>query len=367
MAGAYRMSFANQLALAIAPSPGHKTYRIGELFAGAGGMTLGAHNAKLNGHGFVHVWVNDRDADACKTLENNIPMPEGGVMCGDVKDLDFGDLADIDGLAFGFPCNDFSAIRERRGISGQHGGLYIWGVRVLKAKQPAFFVAENVSGIKSSGDSKDFGIILSSLRKAGYVIFPHTYRLEEYGVPQARHRLFVVGFRKDLGIDSFEHPAPTHLDNFKTAKEALSDIPNDAPNNERTNQSENVVERLKHIKPGENAFTATLPNHLKLNLKSGATISQSYRRLKPDAPGYTVTGSGGGGTHLYHWEENRALTNRERARLQTFPDSFAFEGGKESVRKQIGMAVPPKGAEVVYCAVLNTLIENDIPAYELTI
>ncbi len=357
------MSLAIQLSLA--PLWNCKTYRIGELFSGAGGMTLGAHNAKDNGHGFVHVWANDKDTDACHTLKQNIPMPEDGVICGDVKDLDFENLADIDGLAFGFPCNDFSVVGDRQGISGQHGGLYIWGVRLLKVKQPAFFVAENVSGIKSSGNSSDFGIILSALRNAGYVIFPHTYRFEEYGVPQARHRVFVVGFRKDLGIDTFSHPAPTHVENFVTVKEALSNIPNNAANNELTNQSKHVVDRLKHIKPGENAFTADLPDHLKLNLKSNATISQIYRRLKPDSPSYTVTGSGGGGTHIYHWEEHRALTNRERARLQTFPDCFIFEGGKESVRKQIGMSVPPKGAEVVFRAVLNTLIEHDVPAHGL--
>ncbi len=120
------------------------------------------------------------------------------------------------------------------------------------------------------------------------------------------------------------------------------------------------IKRLEHIKPGENAFTATLPNHLKLQMKSGATISQIYKRLHPDKPSYTVTGSGGGGTHLYHWDEPRALTNRERARLQTFPDDFRFFGGKESVRKQIGMAVPPVGAEVIFRAIINTLILHNV-------
>lgn len=95
-------------------------------------------------------------------------------------------------------------------------------------------------------------------------------------------------------------------------------------------------------------------------MKSGATISQIYKRLVANKPSYTVTGSGGGGTHIYHWEEPRALTNRERARLQSFPDSFNFLGGKESVRKQIGMAVPPKGAEVVFKAVLKTLLRNNV-------
>ena len=92
---------------------------------------------------------------------------------------------------------------------------------------------------------------------------------------------------------------------------------------------------------------------MKLNV-TGAKISQIYKRLDPDKPAYTVTGSGGGGTHIYHWKENRVLTNRERARLQTFRDDFIFEGSKESVRKQIGMAVPCKGAQIIFEAVLKT-------------
>ena len=120
-----------------------------------------------------------------------------------------------------------------------------------------------------------------------------------------------------------------------------------------TKQSKTVVERLKYIKPGENAFTADLPQHLQLNIR-GAKISQIYKRLEPNKPAYTVTGSGGGGTHVYHWLEPRALTNRERARLQTFPDDFIFCGSKESVRKQIGMAVPVSGAKIIFEAVLKS-------------
>ncbi|MBR0222017.1 MAG: DNA cytosine methyltransferase, partial [Synergistaceae bacterium] len=108
-----------------------------------------------------------------------------------------------------------------------------------------------------------------------------------------------------------------------------------------------------YIKPGENAFTADLPEELQLNVK-GVKISQIYRRLDPDKPAYTVTGSGGGGTHVYHWSEPRALTNRERARLQTFPDDYIFKGSKESVRRQIGMAVPCRGAKIIFEAVLNS-------------
>ena len=130
-------------------------------------------------------------------------------------------------------------------------------------------------------------------------------------------------------------------------------IPSTAKNQELTRQSRQVIERLSYIKPGENAWTANLPNHLKLNVK-GAKMSMIYKRLDPSKPSYTITGGGGGGTHVYHWKENRALTNRERARIQTFPDNFEFIGSKESVRKQIGMAVPVTGAKIILEAILKT-------------
>ena len=119
---------------------------------------------------------------------------------------------------------------------------------------------------------------------------------------------------------------------------------------------------MKYIKPGENAFTANLPEELQI--KTRTKISQIYKRLDPDKPSYTITGSGGGGTHVYHWSENRALTNRERARIQTFPDDFVFEGSKESVRKQIGMAVPAQGAKIIFEAVLKTFAGVEYPSAE---
>lgn len=116
-----------------------------------------------------------------------------------------------------------------------------------------------------------------------------------------------------------------------------------------------AAERLSHIAAGDNIWSVndSLPPRLKLNVK-GAKISSIYRRLHPDRPAHTIVASGGGGTHSYHWEQNRALTNRERARLQSFPDDFVFAGGRESVRKQIGMAVPPTGAAHILQAVLST-------------
>ena len=342
---------------AVATIPAARTYKIGELFAGAGGMALGAQRAKIKGSGFVHVWATDKDEDACQTFKRNFSIDDDRIICSPVEKLDFNKLPLIDGLAFGFPCNDFSVVGDRDGISGRYGGLYRWGVKGLKILRPSFFVAENVGGLASSGGKRDLKLILSAFEEEGYDIFPKMYHFEEYGVPQTRHRLIIVGLRKDLNL-TFTHPK--YKGKPVTCSEALAKIPPDAPNHKFTKQSEKVVERLKHIKPGENAFTANLPEQLKLKLRSGATISQIYKRLKPDAPSYTVTGSGGGGTHVYHWKEHRALTNRERARLQTFPDSFVFIGGKESVRKQIGMAVPPKGGKIIFRAVLQTLLNNDI-------
>lgn len=270
-----------------------------------------------------------------------------------MRQFDSSVLAPINAFAFGFPCNDFSSIGEQKGMNGTFGPLYSYGIRVLETHKPLWFLAENVSGLSSANDGNAFQTVLIAMRKAGYRLYPNLYKFETYGVPQARHRIIIVGIRDDLNYE-FKIPSNEGFDTI-TCKQAIENPPIavDALNNELTRQSPIVVERLGYIKPGQNVFTADMPDHLRLKVK-GATISQIYKRLDPDKPAYTVTASGGGGTHMYHWSENRALTNRERARLQTFPDDYYFVGSKDSVRKQIGMAVSPMGAKIIFEAILKT-------------
>ncbi len=337
----------------------HKTFKLGELFCGPGGLACGAKQAIVDGCdiSIEHQWSTDYDLDTCKTYIRNIcPDRPESVVCHDIRTLDLAklkSLGDIDGLAFGFPCNDFSVVGEQKGFDGVFGPLYTYGIKVLKEFRPLWFLAENVGGLKSANGGKAIDTIFEAMRNTGYRIYPNLYKFEDYGVPQTRHRIIIVGIRNDLPYE-FRIPSPSNCIP-KTCKDSICNPPisPNAANNEFTKQSDIVVERLKCIKPGENAFTANLPEHLKLNVK-GAMISQIYKRLDPNKPSYTVTGSGGGGTHIYHWSENRALTNRERARLQTFPDDYVFEGSKESVRKQIGMAVPCDGARVIFEAIIKT-------------
>lgn len=340
---------------------GARPYRLGEFFCGPGGLACGAMSARVENPLFriEHAWANDYDQDTCDTYAENICRGESeSVICHDVRTLDIGDprMKAIDGFAFGFPCNDFSVVGEQKGFNGKFGPLFQYGVNILEKFRPMWFLAENVGGLATANEGSAFKVILGKLAAAGYRIYPHLYRFEDYGVPQARHRIIIVGLRNDLPGE-FRPPSPDILaTRHKTCRQAMENppIPEWAGNNDKTAQHPRVVERLSYIKPGENAFTATLPAHLQLNVR-GAKISQIYKRLDPDKPAYTVTGSGGGGTHIYHYSELRALTNRERARLQTFPDRFLFRGSKESVRKQIGMAVPPRGAQIIFEALLRTL------------
>ena len=344
-----------------------KEFRLGELFCGPGGLAYGAMTAENDRYRIIHQWANDYDEDTCNTYRRNIcPSSPDSVICGDVRKLDIDTLGPIDALAFGFPCNDFSVVGEQKGFDGTYGPLYSYGVKVLHKYKPLWFLAENVGGLQSANEGKAFEVIKRDMIAAGYRIYPNLYKFENYGVPQARHRVIIVGIREDLPY-TFEIPSTEpYKGKDNTCKTAIEvpPIPADAANNEITKQSPQVVERLKHIKPGQNAFTADLPDELRLRVK-GAKISQIYKRLDPTKPAYTITGSGGGGTHVYHWEEPRALTNRERARLQTFPDSYIFMGSKESVRKQIGMAVPCDGARIIFEAILKTFAEepyNSMPS-----
>jgi len=349
--------------LASVISSDETNFRIGEMYCGPGGIAIGATLAKLSRggktYGFSHSFATDYDADTCQTFARNIRRhsPETTVICEDIRKLDIESLPNVEGFMFGFPCNDFSIVGESKGIKGKFGPLYKYGVDYISKANPLFFFAENVSGLTSANAGEAFDRIQDDLAGAGrhgYELTTHLYKFEDYGIPQARHRIVIIGMRSDLGV-KFRVPKPSGR--LVTCREAIEvpPIPDNVTNNELTAQSPRVVERLSHIKPGENAWTAKIPQRLRLNV-GGAQLSQIYKRLDPERPAYTVTGSGGGGTHVYHWSENRALTNRERARLQTFPDDFFFVGSKESVRRQIGMAVPPRAATIILEAVLKTLL-----------
>jgi DNA (cytosine-5)-methyltransferase 1 len=340
-----------------------KKQRIGELFCGPGGLGYAAIK-KAN---CTHAWAIDSNFDSCKTYAKNIcginfdeNLPDS-IKTSKVEEIEFKKLGPIDGLLFGFPCNDFSIVGERKKLKGKYGGLYKFGVECLKIHQPNWFLAENVSGINSAKDNDVFINIIKELELIGYEVNVHKYKFEEYGIPQKRHRYIIVGFKNKLKL-KFKPPAETHLkkNEYITVEQALDKYPEyeiskNATHVERTNHSEIVKKRLEATKPGENAWNANIPKEFQLTGVKGAKLSQIYKKLKGDEPSYTITGSGGGGTHVYHWKEHRALTNREKAILQTFPTSYEFYGGKESVKRQIGMAVPVKGAAIIIKSILKTL------------
>ena len=342
-------------------------FRLGELFCGPGGLAYGAlHACSDDGSfGVTHAWANDYDFDTCQTYRKNIcPDAPESVYYGDVRELDIPALGEIDAFAYGFPCNSFSNVGEHQGIANEKfGQLYWYGVEVLRAYRPQWFIAENVSGIRSAG-SGDFQTILRDLRESGYKITPHLYKAEQYGIPQTRHRVIIVGIRDDLDVE-FKIPDPAMYAGDISVATAFASIKPGSPNSEVRKLNEKVVRRLSYIMPGENVWDAEeagrLPDELKIRTKT--KISQIYRKLHPDKPAYTVTAAGGGGTFMYHWE-NRELTNRERAKLQTFPDEYEFVGKYSSVRKQIGMAVPCRLANIVTTAVLNSFAGIEYPYVE---
>jgi len=389
-------------------------FKMGELFCGPGGMAIAAHLAipsvADNGESFSisHVWGVDRSKFAIQTFIRNLGGEHKAigyqVEAKYFVEKKLSTVAKINALAFGFPCNSFSNVGEGRGVKcGKFGTLYKAGIKVINNQDPLWFIAENVSGINAHESGSQFKKILQELANAGqgYNVVAHLYKFEEYGVPQSRHRYVIVGIRQDVAERErlvFRIPAPTHgkgRNPILSARDALSSVSNTSKwGGEFTRQSERVVWRLKFTPPGENAWKldeiitweddnllqylknrlpwyekeiAQLGNigdirakiqYAKLNVEK-AKMSHIYKRLEADKPSYTLTGSGGGGTHVYHWEEPRALTNEERASLQTFPKDFVFCGSKEEVRKQIGMAVPTQGAKVIFEAILKTFAHVD--------
>lgn len=214
-----------------------KIFKLGELFAGAGGLAWGAVHGDDAFGKIVPVWANDCDAATCATYRRNIcPDAPDRVICCDVRDLNLDALENIDALAFGFPCNNFSLVGKQRGLNGKYGLLYRNAVDALEKFQPDWFVAENVRGLLSANNSVAKQKILGGFRDAGYKIFPHVYKFEDYGIPQTRHRIIVVGIRKDITKD-FHPPSPApYVGKDISSRHALESppIPVDAANHERT-------------------------------------------------------------------------------------------------------------------------------------
>jgi DNA (cytosine-5)-methyltransferase 1 len=341
-----------------------KKLKVLSLFSGCGGMDLGAEWA-----GCDVIWANEMNQHACETYQNYHVFRNTKLVRGSIEDLDLDKELpaqnDVDIILGGFPCQDFSMIWKRPGLQGTRGNLYTYFVDIVKRTKPKAFIAENVKGLLSANKGKAIEQIQKDFAGCGYQLHTKVYNFADYGAPQLRERVLIVGVRDDLGF-TFCPPNATHApkDQAKLkgllphvgSAEALSHADKVSFNNEHQNLKQKTRDILSLIPPGGN-FT-DIPKENPLYVKG--MISHVYRRLHPDLPSTTIIAAGGGGTWGYHYKENRSLTNRERARLFGFPDDFEFHGTITEVRRQIGNAVPPIGIKPIIERLVSMLNEEYI-------
>lgn len=312
--------------------------RILSLFSGCGGLDLG-----FKQEGYEIVWANDNDHWSCETYKRNFGPH---IVEGDIADIDFNEVPDCDLITGGFPCQDFSMIWKRGGIETDRGNLYKHFVRAVATKLPKAFVAENVKGLLTANKGMAIKQIVKDFQSVdhfGYRIYINLFNFAEYGVPQLRQRVLIIGIRNDIPYE-FKKPKPTHNEtNYVTTGEALKGVEEVVHNNEHMKIMERTRKIISLIPEGGN-FT-DIPKDSPYYVRG--MISHVYRRLHKNKPSTTIIAGGGGGTWGYHFKEPRPLTNRERARLFGFPDDFVFEGNIAQVRRQIGNAVPPTGVKLI--------------------
>ena len=326
--------------------------KIISLFSGCGGLDLAFHL-----EGYKTIWANDISTEASETFRINF---SDVIISRNIETIDpYHDksIPNCDIILGGFPCQDFSIIWKQPGLNGSRGNLYKSFLRFVDAKKPKAFVAENVKGLLTANNKKAIEQIISDFESItpGYLVKVQLYNFADYGVPQFRERVLIVGIRIDTEFDFF-HPQPTHGPKvgkpYFTAGEALKGVEKIKINNEKLNIATKTESMLKLIPEGGN-FT-DIPKEHPLYVKG--MISHVYRRIKLDEPAKTIIAAGGGGTWGYHYPEPRPLTNRERARLQSFPDDFYFHGSIAEVRRQIGNAVPPNGVRALARALMPLFI-----------
>ncbi|MFH1770331.1 MAG: DNA (cytosine-5-)-methyltransferase [archaeon] len=309
------------------------------LFTGVGGLDLGFTNV-----GFKLVYANDKDRDVWETFEKNHNLKIDTRSINDVKS---DEMPDADGILGGPPCQSWSLAGTMRGVDDARGKVFYEYIRVIRDKQPKFFLAENVEGIMTKTHIDEFNKIIQLFEKIGYSVSYKLLNAKDYGVPQERKRVIIVGYHKSLG-KKFEFPEP--LNNKLSLKESIGDLPESTSAKEKNYPND----MLK------------FPNHEHM-IGSFSTMYMSRNRKKDwSEPSFTIQ-AGGRHAPLHpkaskmikigpdDWkfdekssEEYRRLSVRECARVQTFPDDFIFIYDNVSKGyKMIGNAVPVKLAEVI--------------------
>lgn len=341
-------------------------YKIISTFTGGGGLDIGFHGGfsylgkkfkKLKFHTEVAVDINSH---ACKTLEadskyfKKTAVKNENIIEYDYKQID----GHYDVLLGGFPCVSFSIVGKQTGVKDDlNGKLYESYAKYVEHFKPKVFLAENVKGILSANKGEAIKIIKKRFEDTGYKLKIFLVNFADFGVPQLRERVLFVGVREDIETE-FIAPKIIHKKNeYKTSLEAFEAIDTSCINHKLMRQLDSTTEKLKAIPEGGNF--KDLPPHLAIK----GLMSNIYRRLDRNKPAYTVIASGGGGTWTYHFEEPRALTNRERARLQGFPDDFKFQGTNTEIRRQIGNAVPAAGIHP-FAERIQNVLDGVMPNYK---
>jgi DNA (cytosine-5)-methyltransferase 1 len=258
--------------------------KILSLFSGCGGLDLG-----FRLEGYNTVWANDFSEWACDSFRNNLGdviIHEDITKINPYKDET---IPDCDIILGGFPCQDFSIIWKQPGLNGKRGGLYRFFLDFVAAKKPKAFVAENVKGLLTANKRKAIETIIKDFEaiEPGYVVKPHLYNFADYGVPQFRERVLIVGIRVDTGFD-LKHPLPTHGEGrtypYMTAGQALEGALEIKFNNEFINCADKTRRMLELIPEGGN-FTNIPPDH---ELYVKGMISHVYRRINRNEPAKTI-------------------------------------------------------------------------------
>ncbi|MDR0265068.1 MAG: DNA (cytosine-5-)-methyltransferase [Sphingobacterium sp.] len=336
-----------------------RSYRVLELFAGAGGLAIGMEKA-----GLKCVALNEIDHWAAETLRKNRPHWE--VIEANIKNISFEKYkGEVDVVTGGFPCQAFSYAGKKLGLEDARGTLFYEFARAVKETQPAICIGENVRGLLSHEGGETLKGMISILDELGYrVLEPRVLKAIYYNVPQKRERLILVGIRKDLDI-SFEYPNASKT--VYTLKDALKKgelFDCDVPKSAGIKYPEKKKQFLDLVPPG--GYWRDLPldmqmEYMQKSFYLGGGKTGMARRISWDEPCLTLTCSPAQKqTERCHPDETRPFTVREYARIQTFPDEWEFAGPVSAQYKQIGNAVPVNLAYAVGKEVIKTLNQMEM-------